>query len=475
MSTAVLDSQRCRLQQTKRRLDQLSRTWWRDATNRVLLHWRDTTPCVCFVPDMTRDDERLIAKWNRPNGEERRDWYERVVSARRAEKAVLSYFEQFGVNVQDISIHQISGESLAWRSHDLTADGRSIDVKNVRGRALGYTIPDRPKRDATNDEVAIFGVVSDGCYATAVGEASRRGLDELGHTIERFAEVTQLPLAWQRMARWKNGLGAWLMEFPPQHYKHGRGVVEAAFLDADYRKLVESIGKAEELEGELGPIPTWISGLASFHCGRNPKSGGSAVIGALAKWHECARTASEATTRPALFLFSLLFLLAAVKHRRWKQDRTRQELLGALFANDTEFGHQHPMGLHDPRKTIHELILIVDRLILKNRDLLEQVEELRLSGMGVLRGRRRGKKEFTLLAYCGGCGKTPIWAGNLEELHGFVGEREPPQRHVLGAGVVEEGCRLCMECLYLVCDECGFCKADCPRCPTPQRSPRLRP
>lgn len=449
---AVLTPQRSALSVSQRRLEQLSLAWWRKAGDRALSDWHEESPCVRFSPNMDSDDKKLVDKWHMSRSEERKDWYERVASARRAE------------------IEMSRTRSLTVDRQIVATPGRPIDVKNVRRIHGSYKVKSGPKRTIDGDEVAVLGVVSepsgDG-EQTVVGEADGHDLERLGYIVGRFAESIGLPLTWSAMARWKQGLGPWLMEYRPQHYSHRRGAPRRQqFLGAGYRRLVESVRRAEELEEFLGPVPPWIRGIASFHCGLMWNQDGG-VVRALAEWHRFGVSASSvARSRPALFLFSLLFLLSAVKRGSWEQGRTKEQLMNALFVNDTELAQEHPVGLHDPLRTIHTFIVALDELIVRNKDLLEDVEELRLSRAGVLRGRRRDKKEFTLLAYCGGCGKSPIWAGNLERLYHKIGKSEEPgQRTRAGLPSDAEGCHLCADCFYLVCNECGFCESKCPRCP----------
>ena len=475
MRASVLTTQKARLYAYRRHLDRVGLRWWPCAADRVLSDWHDAAPCVCFSPLVFPDDERLVHKWRMPAGEDRRSWYERVVSARRAEKSAISYFRQVSPDVRDVSIHQLNDESRDWRTHDVAVDGRPVDVKNVRRMHGRYVVTDRPKRTMAGDGVAVVGVVSDtnSSQQTVVGEASGLELDRLGHVVGRFARVLELPLVWGGMVGWRRGLGAWLMEYPPTHYKDvrdGLGARRRLFLEAHCRRAAGVVRQAEGLEALLGAVPAWIRGTAAWHHGLlGTQAGIGTVVGHLAEWHRLSTEASiGATSRPALFLFSLLFVLSVVRRGSWERDGTREELVSALFVNDTELGRQHPMGLHDPLKTIYTFIVSLDNLVVRNKDLLAQIDELRLSGVGVLRGRRHGKREFTLLAYCGGCGKNPIWAGDLRELYRSVeaAGRSGTAREARRIGEVEDGCRLCVECFYLICDECGFCKEDCPRCPT---------
>lgn len=455
----ALAQHRKRYARVLHRLRHLGSMFWLDAADGVLKDWC-ATPQVEFHPALDSDDKRLIGMWSPPPGEDPEEWDKRVYSARRAEKSALMYYRQFQSDVRDVAIHQLSKNAEDWRSHDIAANGRPIDVKNVRGGAFGgYVVPDEPKRTRAGETVAICGVVSEDegdKKQTVIGESTGDGLRDVQSIVEEIARTLDLPLEWKEMTRWRAGLGAWLMEFAPEHYD-GR----------DHRALIRLIQRAGQLTDWLGPVPAWARGLEAFW--GSPSIGnegdlGETVVSALAGWGRSGRA-----SRPALFMCVLLFLLAEVKHGRWQSRETREEILNVLFCRtggrsegNTEV-YRHPLGLHDPLGTIHAVVVALDKLAEKNKGILEEVEALQLRGVGVLRGRRPRKRWFTLLAYCGGCGKSPIWAGNLRKL--WDGQDDDGHRrrrlslpHADGPG---DGCGLCPKCLYLVCDDCGFCKEDC--------------
>ena len=469
----TLAPQKSRFLAIQRRFSEIGSTWWTDFGDRVLSSWHDTMPSVCFSPDLHRDDENLVKEWHRPRDEEMRDWHERVTSARRAEKSAISYFQQIVGDVRDISILQLRGRTRDWLTHDLKVDGNPIDVKNVRHMHGRFVVSDKPKKTRLREEVPVFGVVSDSDGSgdqIVVGEADGQELESLGTVVRKFCDFVDLPLRWSRMPQWKMELAPWQTEFPPQHYRHGRAHrAMGRLLGPDWLGSVESIDREEELDDLLGHLPNWVRGVVSFHHGVLRDSNND-VVSALAEWHRLGvQVSSLAASRPAVFLFSLLFLLSAVRNGSWEKNKTRSLLLSVLFVSDTDLAHKHPLGLHDPLKTIHTFVLALDELIFRNEDLLKELDELRLSGVSVLRGRRGvEKQEFTLLAYCGGCGKRPIWAGNLERLHRTVGGLERPgQARTRPRLPNPEGCYVCTEaeCFRLVCDVCGFCSTKCPRCP----------
>lgn len=429
---------RHRIASAHARLEQLASEWWRWAGNRVLSDWQDATPCVHFSPYLDDDDRRLVGKWKKPDSEDPESWDKLVYSARRAEKSASMYFQQLRHDVKDVTIHQLTGASKSWTTHDLVVDQRPIDVKNVRGGSFGgFVVPNQPKKTEHGVNVTVFGVVSEGegeRRQTVVGESSGDRLTALAQAVEDFAQKMDLPLTWANVARWQRGLGAWLMEYPPRHYDQ-------------WRYQIATLRRAEDL---FGSAPSWMRGLTSFRCGSSKSYGDDYDVTAreLAAWH-----APDRRSRPALFIFVMLYFLAAARRGSWKPDRTREELLDLLFVRRvrSRVTFQYPVGLHDPMKIVYAVVRSLDELISRNKDILADLEALHLTGLGILRGRRRGRKWFTLLAYCGGCGKSPIWAGHLKTLW----------RSEWNAGDGTGECGLCHKCLRLVCDSCGFCKEDC--------------
>lgn len=447
---AALLQHRERYTTALRRLHRVGSAFWQDAACRVLSDWCAATPTVEFRPVLDPDDRRLTGKWLPPPREDPEVWDKLVYSARRAEKSAQTYYRQFQCHVEDIAILQLADERADWRSHDLTVDGRPIDVKNVRGGAFGgYVVRDEPKRTTAGESVAICGVVSEDegdKTQTVIGEATGDGLRSLQPMVENLAETLSLPLKWAGMTQWQRGLGAWLMEFVPEHYD-GR----------DNEALVGLVRRAGRLTAWLGPVPAWARGLEAFWGSssivRSEGDHAENVVRALAGW-----SGSRMTSRPALFMFVLLFLLSEVRQGRWRPRKTREEILDVLYATgstDSAEAYRHPLGLHDPLGTVRAVVLALDELAARNKSVLEEVESLHLRGVGVLRGRLRNKPWFTLLAYCGGCGKSPIWAGDLRALwdrdrKGTRQRRVPSQSPQTGADGEGDGCGLCHTCRHLV-------------------------
>ena len=122
------------------------------------------------------------------------------------------------------------------------------------------------------------------------------------------------------------------------------------------------------------------------------------------------------------------------------------ELNRHLFPN-AEGGEQFPLGRVDPRKYVWSLIHTLKLLIEANGKILREVSQFRLLGLGILQAEIHGRWR-TILAYCGDCGKTPL----------FLGDSDAANQH--------QSIGYCQSCPCdqgrLVCDACGSCSGlDC--------------
>jgi cold shock CspA family protein len=80
---------------------------------------------------LTQNDRRLAELWatNNPSDGNRA----RMLSARAAEIAAMTFYRDQGCEVEDVAIGQISRSSQDWLTHDLLVDGAvAIDIKNSR-------------------------------------------------------------------------------------------------------------------------------------------------------------------------------------------------------------------------------------------------------------------------------------------------------------------------------------------------------
>ena len=373
--------------------------WYDDAAKTTLAGWADLMPDVAFSLTLDDNDMTLAEKWINKRNSYSEDDYMRVHAARRAEKSAFAYYHKaLGLDVQDVAITQLSG-GLDWQKCDLKVLGRPIDVKNVRGGSWGgWLLPTKPKRDAQDREVVICGVTT--CdkgksTQTVTGEVTRQQMIEVTNAAQQVPRWSFSKWEHQRLAQWKSGMGAWLMEYPPQHYKHWKC------------ELFHMTPTAQELERYLGPPPKWLKALMAWRTGKLLGSTDDVLTNDLADW---GRRAPR--TRPALFVFVLLHLLSEAHEQRWSSNETKEHVLGSLFL-PSDVHRIYPLGLHDPLSTLDAAVNLIDQVIERNYKLVVQAAEFKLQGARVLRGRRPNGRWFTLLAYCGRCGHSPLRAGDL--------------------------------------------------------------
>jgi hypothetical protein len=113
------------------------------------------------------EDRNLAAQWTSDDQADS-DTMARMVSARCAEKIVKRFYENLGLYLEDIAIHQITRQSQEWLTHDLLLGGQQpVDVKNSRcpGNSNGdfyveHTVPRFKKRDRSGVDVTISVVLS---------------------------------------------------------------------------------------------------------------------------------------------------------------------------------------------------------------------------------------------------------------------------------------------------------------------------
>ena len=473
-------------------LHRIADEWWLRTGERIKGAWSDAAPTIEFSPTLTRDDRALADMWKDPNHWDTESEERRCYAARLAEKSALQFYGQFDCVVEDVSIAQPTGTTRgspvadvggAWTKCDLLVDGSPIDVKNVRGRgAFGGYVLKGPKR-YRNEEVRICGVVTDfsddrGRYDTQrrsnhrgdnrsrtgaarqmiLGETSNGQLTAVADRAKELAGELGLRLDVGRMVRWQRGLGAWHLDFDGHHY-----------IDSTTSQLGALVHGAQ-LRQHLGDVPDWAIGLSASRCGPAMVNGCDTGRAAelMRDW-----LGKGVISRPLLFVFALLYLLAAARDECYVTGEAKEELLQLFFIDRGEVGLQHPLGLYDPIRVVHAIIDTIDRLARLNQGALRNVSEFQLKGLGILRARRESNRDtdqtrrrarrgrwYTLLAYCGGCGKSPIWAGDISKLWK---EGDPRDKGTRRPSIDrEDGCGLCHQCLHLICDICGYCDKNCP-------------
>ena len=414
---------------------------WRSMPDKVVARLRAATPRVCFGCELDAADQRLVSDWRRDPKRKLDEETSRLESARRAEKASLAYYSSLGYQVEDVSIQQLREGALEhWKTHDIRADDQPLDVKNVR-----CPRPDRfgeyhwkeHKQHGTR-EVSIVGVVSmedgDPGVSTITGELEHSDLAFFRDQVSSYPRDQKISAEF---GDWSTFVPGWLFEYPKRHY--------ASMPDWD-DVLRRWLKICDGLNVEVAP---WILALAASRMRSLPSRPlDTRVTGSARRFFR-----HFGVSRRTLFWFALTYLLSHMEEPRARNDLIEQifpdRATATRSADRSSKEEEFPLALFDPRTYIWHLIHTLSQMIQSNRRLLATVSEYRLRGAGVLQALVEGRWR-TVLAYCGNCGKWPIFLREVSE-----GDCER---------TVEDGaCRSCpCERVRLVCDGCRACAGfDC--------------
>lgn len=414
---------------------------WRLMPDKVVARLREATPRVCFRCELDVTDQRLVSDWRRDPKRTLDEETNRLESARRAEKASLAYYSSLGYPVEDVSIQQLREGALEdWKTHDIRADDRPLDVKNVR-----CSRPDRfgehhwkEHKQHRTREVPIVGVVSmedgDPGVSMITGELEHSDLARFGDQVSSYLRDQKISAEF---GDWSTFVPGWLFEYPKRHY--------ASMPDWD-DVLRRWLKICDGFNVEVAP---WIPALAASRIRSLPNRPlDTRITGSVHRFFQ-----HFGVSRRTLFWFALTYLLSHMGEPRARDDLIEQifpdRATAARSADRSSKEVEFPLALFDPRMYIWHLIHTLSQMIQSNRRLLATVSEYRLRGAGVLQALVAGRWR-TVLAYCGNCGKWPIFLGKISE-----DDCERP---------VEDGaCRSCpCERARLVCDDCRACAGfDC--------------
>ena len=414
------------------RLDPRMAHAWRCMPDVLVARLREATPEVSFSCELDAKDQQLVSTWPRDRRRQVDEETNRLESARRAEKAALAYYSDLGLRVEDVSIGQLEGGAKGHESHDIRAEDRPLDVKNVRCTRADRFAEHYWKKHKRyrHKEVAIVGVVSmENLGASIVtGELQHSELDAFRHRTTSYPDGPRVSLELGDLSGFVPG---WLFEYPKLHY--------GSMPDWDVLRRWLEISDA--LRCEVAP---WILAL-----GASRIRSGSNIPAASGVTRSIGRFFQHfPVSRRSTFWFVLCYLLS-----NSADPQARDDLIEHMFPNRPAGGApahrllkegQFPLALFDPREYIWNLIHTLSQMIRSNRDLLSAASAYRLRGAGILQA-RIDNSWYTVLAYCGNCGKWPIYLG------------EPDIED--GEAIVEAGaCRSCpCNRRRLVCDDCGGC------------------
>lgn len=366
----------------------------------------------------------------------------RLLSARAAERAAMTYYKQLGFSVADVSISQLQKADDRWKDFDLMACEAALDVKNAR---KSFTSPDtyvehcvpRFKLDRkTAAEVSIVGVLSDylrsaeeiidgGGKCQILGQVNVSEIRKLYRWMRsRFGSLLNLDGLWNQ-----GFLPGWIFEYPDEQYKDRRG------LRARVKELLDVFQKFGIHDGS--DLPGWLLGIESSHAAIRSlcmSSQQKKLLNDLASLE-----GSVGIKRPSLYLYAMGFVLEAMLDGDDPAEAL-EALASTLFAGTEK---ATPLCLVDTQHYIENLIRMLIEVCAEARRQQLRFQAFQMPHPAILKGRRSDGHWMTLIAYCGGwleepfrvkCGASPLFFGRHE---------------------------VCPACGRLVCDACGFCTEGC--------------
>ena len=377
----------------------------------------------------------------------------RLLSARLAEKHARNFYVRLGV-VVDVSIQQLTGNSTAWKTHDLEFNGRFLDVKNSRpsfsgqGNYVEHCVPRFKRERISQEDVSIVGVISE--YKKSVdelllldfkcavlGEVSLTEARELWRWLNRrFGQIVDFS------GMWNSGfLPGWIFEYSDGHYRERNAAIDEIFL-----LMSRNIALGEEaLE-----LPLWMYVLSAkdFVLHQSVTKLQRSIFEDLLQLRN-----SVGLNRRSLYLYVLGVALEAVIQRLSVRNVLDEFIALTDVHRDDALGYnflylKEPQGLNYISALIGVLNVFSDSYFYDNFD---PYIKFKMTHPLILRAQRQSGAWETVVAYCGGWRKVvpEVPCGNIPLV---VGRQ-----------------KVCTSCGNLVCDSCGFCKQTCVRCEERQK------
>jgi cold shock CspA family protein len=392
----------------------------------------------------------------------------KMLSARAAEKAAKQFYEKAGLRVEDISIGQLDGKTVDWKTHDLLVDSTvTVDVKNARRPVNGgafyveHTVP-RFKLDRRNAHVLITGILSPYLQLQYIhkpdtatfkideliflGETSRDLIDQLASTFGSATfEVTR---------NYENTVPNWVFGYPPVCYRALSAEIKNLTAGCQWPAEDEwkyVLDDSERMQAVPAlcvagkPLPTEISSRLS----------GWQVDFYL----RLQRLVGDPPALPMIFLAVLTDFLDRLKgdYANFSPEAYRP----ILFTGNPRSTTAYPLGAIDPLGLVDELINTLTTLWSgRARANLDRFSSFRFGGLGILQGRKKEQRNWvTIIAYCGGVVYTNDDFGAVRlDAEGRPESEKGKCGHtplIIGKNST------CPSCAKLVCDKCGFCSKPC--------------
>jgi hypothetical protein len=391
--------------------------------------------------------------------------FRRNLSARAAERAAARIYAQVAADVRDVAGDETGAE---WTTHDLLADGRPVDVKNVRSRRHRRTHlveearVTRFKRTAAGVPVAIAGTRS----ALLPPEALLDPRDEdLSRDVEYLGEISES--RFEALVE-EFGRGPLEMDFsrpvppdePAEYYlPHWMFDYPAAFYagrDEAASRVQPWLFQDRWFWGDDGKHPLAFALMAGLDMRSLPGVDAApwqARLFATLLDRRARLGNGNGMSLPVLYLSLLEHFLPLAGAPAPPRDFSPDGYRRLLFFDAAAERRRWPAGVYDPHGTVDALIGHL-QVLWGRRAELGGLRRFRLNGREVLQGRAHADEGWTtLVAYCGDCRFKPL----------VLGSHAP-----------------CPHCRRLVCRQCNFCSAP-PRDgslspePRPERSCRGGP
>ena len=342
---------------------------------------------------LTQSDRELAALWAGKDATE--GALTRMLSARAAETAAMTFYRDRGCDVEDVAIGQISQKGQEWRTYDLLIDGTvAIDVKNsrrTRNNATFYvehTVP-KFKLDRLNRNVRIAGVLSPyvnlddinkpGSAIFGIAQIVYLGETHADH-FEKLVQAFQTPAFSLDRGRSRT-VPNWLFDFPAFWYKDYTASVRALIDDCAWPQEDEwqyTLG-GDEIEDALQKF---------FAIGIDPPE---ALITRSNDWKAefYVRLRKSLETLPRLPAIYLMVM-------RDFTERLSEPSLGfspanykpLLFPTSVKHWEMIPLGTIDPLCIVKRLIDTLSVLWSKREFLqLGSLVTFRFTGLGILQGK----------------------------------------------------------------------------------------
>ena len=394
-------------------------------------------------------DTTLISKWN-STVSHNPHIAAQMISARGAEKLVMTFYEEMGYTVEDVSAHQVTYKSLNWKQGDISLNTTDLlDVKNARLSVNSkvyseFCVPSF-KKNRTSD-VKIVGVLSPYLQLKymngkeevkfsvsnpiVLGDFNKIKLRQLENIFsDRFVRIN--------LSR----------EFDPNNYlPHWLFDYDGNF----YTKQLDLICKIQQLKDT--DIPNWEDISIVSNCNPLPlfiaakRQLPNTWLDSLPQWKtnfitNLMNIPVERISLPYLFLFLLRHFLSMLSYNA--SDYSPQKYKEILYVNSES---NRPLKLYDPLNTIKDFCDSLQTLWENRKKVnLTEFTIFKFNGRGLLQAKRSESENVltTILAYCGGwvdkkgkCGHTPLVIGKDKN---------------------------CSSCGRLICpkENCGYCTNRC--------------